>query len=89
MLTIKLKDSHSERILEAESFTVIHGYDGSDNQKFRAWIEITLHHSSGDTRYDVGDSPMRDVADSPVRVYDVAYIENATGRTVATYGSKV
>lgn len=85
MFTIKLySDSgYRQRILEAESFTVLRDQMGN--------AEITLHRPVGpngefnDVRYDINTEPAAEGA--PPRFYR-AIIENAMGKTTEViYGS--
>lgn len=75
MMTLKLMTGFRTRILEAESFTVLHQRDTNSDKQ---WAEITGHTQCGDFRYDVGpsDHPEED------RIFERAYIENASGKTV-------
>lgn len=88
MMTLKLMTSFRTRILEAESFTVLHQDANGIGSSHRQWAEITGHRADGhDFRYDVGpsDHPEKD------RIFDRAYIENAHGKTVERidYGPSV
>jgi hypothetical protein len=75
MFTIKLysHDSFRQKILQAESFTILRGDDGG--------AEITLHQADGDgIRYDV--APERPLANGDLRqFFGSAIIENAAGKT--------
>ena len=86
MFTIKMSDGYRERILEAESFTILHENDGIPNtpnsQAVRYWAKVTLHNRGEDVRYDIGDSPLRDSTGGEIQVFQNAYIENAIGKTV-------
>lgn len=84
MFTIKMYDGSKCRILEAESFTVIGNHSSESLETPQHWSEITLHNRGEDIRYDVGDSPMRN-GSGDIQVYRQAYIENAAGKTVASY----
>jgi len=86
MFTIKLYDGNKQRILEAESFTVQLNSGAGCNTEgpyTRNWAEITLHNRTDDVRYDVGESPYTEQLGG--NIYKTAYIENANGKTVASY----
>lgn len=75
MFTIKLYNGGRQRILSAESFTILRS-DTEDNKG----AEITLHQKnpSDDRRYDVTN------VNSPIGFperFDRAIIENAAGKT--------
>lgn len=76
MFTIKLysHDSYRQKILKAESFTILRGDDGG--------AEITVHQvdQNDDRRYDVApDQPQ--AIDDPRQLFGSAIIENAAGKT--------
>lgn len=84
MFTIKLytgstshPDGYRQRILSADSFTILRSPDGSG--------EITLHRKTGDDqRVDIGD-PAKRRPDWP-EVFERAIIENAAGKTTEIIG---
>lgn len=78
MFTIKLysadpnnAEPYRQRILTADSFTILRGSDGS--------AEITLHNGATGVRYDIGPDTPREPGWPDV--YQKAIIENAAGRT--------
>jgi hypothetical protein len=81
MFTIKLYsgDGFRQRILSAESFTVLRG--AASNAGFEA--EITLHqkNQNDDVRYDI--KPATELPPDYVgpQIFQKAIIENAAGRT--------
>lgn len=97
MFTIKLKtgDGYRTVIREAESFTILHGADpsGPDVKEDEATAgivaEITLHHIREDCRFDIGELkwPAKRLDFWPP-VFQVAYIENAAGKTVEIIGNR-
>lgn len=76
MFTIKLygQNNYRQRILEAESFTILRSDDGG--------AEITLHqkNSSDDSRVDISFSGSACIA-SDVPSFEKAIIENSVGKT--------
>lgn len=81
MFTVKLYTDNGlrQRILSAESFTILHDKDGAGH-------EITLHQKNGndDSRYDIkADCPVPD--GFPPR-FQKAIIENANGKTTEIIG---
>lgn len=83
MFTIKFysDNGYRQRILEAESFTVLRG-DGDG-------AEITLHQKNGteDSRIDIRDvDPEKPRDPNWPPVYQSAIIENAAGKTTEIIG---
>lgn len=82
MFTIKFysDDGFRQRILEADSFTILRGRDGS--------AEITLHQKSGDdsSRIDIRGANGGPEKEGPP-FYQRAIIENAAGKTTEMIGS--
>lgn len=78
MFTIKLyQDSGRQRILEADSFTILRM---DDNTPERDEAEITLHLKNGDNiRYDIKPVPPDGYQGPPV--FQRAIIENMAGKT--------
>jgi hypothetical protein len=75
MFTVKLVCGFKTRLLEAESFTLLH-----ESDKDRNWSELTLHGPVQDFRYDLGDSPHKD----KVECFEQMYIMNSSGKTIET-----
>jgi hypothetical protein len=77
MFTIKLYShcSRRQKILQAESFTILRGDDGG--------AEITLHQldQNHDRRYDVAHERPQAI-DDPRQIFGSAIIENAAGKTI-------
>ena len=78
MFTIKLYSDNGcrQRILEAESFTILRPGDGKPGDE----AEITVHQKSGDgCRYDIRPEMPPGYEGPPV--FQKAIIENSTGKT--------
>lgn len=88
MFTIKLKtgDGCREVIKEAESFTILR--PGNEIPGDDDGAEITLHHSSGSSRYDILPSLHDPRPEGWPPVFQVAFIENAAGKTVEIVGTR-
>lgn len=86
MFTIKLytgggPDGYKQRILSADSFTILRGDDGS--------AEITLHNGNDGKRYDIGFvDPEKPRPDGWPDIWERAIIENVAGRTTEMIGMK-
>lgn len=98
MFTIKLKTGYRTIIKEAESFSILRDGPVPPDATFMVKetdptagieAEITLHQRSGEScRYDIGDVRERDRPEFWPPVFQVAYIENAAGKTVEIIGSR-
>jgi hypothetical protein len=87
MFTIKLKTGDGGRtiIQEAESFSILRPSGGNDD----FGSEITLHRKNGaDDRFDILPSNHSPRPEGWPPVFQVAYIENAMGRTVEIVGTR-
>ena len=85
MFTIKLytNSGFRQRIIEAESFTVMRTSRGSSNTPTQQWAEITAHLKGDDgIRFDIGPSP----SEPSGGVWEKAIIENSAGRTTEIIG---
>jgi hypothetical protein len=73
MFTIKFYSDGRQKILSAESFTILRGGGGA---------EITLHQKNQheDRRIDIASAEIEPATDMPP-VYQRAIIENAAGKT--------
>lgn len=80
MFTLKLYKGNRQRIVQADSFTVLRQESDADKAGPRLnWVEVTAHESNGeyDQRFDIGNGP---VGASNCE-WDYAFIENENGRT--------